>query len=603
MSVFNVISLFGGLALFLYGMRIMGDGLKRGSSSAFKKAMEKVTNNPLIGFLLGLLVTAVIQSSTATIVLTSGLVGAGLITLHQSLGIIIGANVGTTVTGQIIRLLDINSTGAAWLEVFKPSTLAPIAAVIGILLIMAFKFRNSDTLGGIAMGFGILFTGLLNMTAAVAPLSEAPFFSQLFISLADKPVLGFLAGTGVAFTIQSSSATVGILQALSVTGKVTFSSIYSVLTGIYMGDCITTAIVCSIGAKAEARRTGVVHIIYNLSKAFIVLLGVTILHHAGALTGLWAKPLTSGGIANTHTLFNLVCAVLLLPVCGLFEKLARRIVRDDPAGSGRLSSLLESLDRTFFDSPALAMASTRNVISNMAVTSFSAVKRAMGGLVTYDARTVEEINEDETDMDTLADSVSNYLIHLAPHVDAEHGNDMVNYYMKCVSEFERIGDYAVNLTESAGELQDKGTSFSEKAKRELALMEDALDEIMGYANLAFTGDDWTEARHIEPIEEVIDDMVETLRANHLRRLREGRCNVDAGFIFLDILVNVERIADECSNIGIYTISLHDAQAAEMQHDYIRHLHQGENEQFNQEFAAAHAMYFDRLKAIEFGTGD
>ena len=603
MSVFNVISLFGGLALFLYGMRIMGDGLKRGSSSAFKKAMEKVTNNPLIGFLLGLLVTAVIQSSTATIVLTSGLVGAGIITLHQSLGIIIGANVGTTVTGQIIRLLDINSTGAAWLEVFKPSTLAPIAAIIGILLIMAFKFRNSDTLGGIAMGFGILFTGLLNMTAAVAPLSESPFFSQLFINLADKPVLGFLAGTGVAFTIQSSSATVGILQALSTTGKVTFNSIYSILIGIYMGDCITTAIVCSIGARAEAKRTGLVHILYNLSKAVIVLLGVTILHHTGVLNEIWAKPLTSGGIANTHTLFNLVCAALLLPVCGLFEKLARRIVRDDPVGNERLSSLLESLDRTFFDSPALAMASTRNVISNMAETSVSAVKRAMAGLVDYDARTAGEINEDEADMDTLADSVSNYLIHLAPHVDAEHGNDMVNYYMKCVSEFERIGDYAVNLTESAAELQEKGTSFSEKAKRELNLREDALDEIMGYARLAFVGDDWTEARHIEPVEEVIDDLVETLRSNHLRRLREGRCNVDAGFIFLDILVNVERIADQCSNIGVYTISLHDAEAAEMQHDYIRHLHQGENEQFNREFDAARIGYFERLRAIELSTWD
>ena len=601
MTVFNFISLFGGLALFLYGMRIMGNGLKRGSSTAFKKAMEKVTNNPLIGFFMGLLVTAVIQSSTATIVLTSGLVGAGIITLHQSLGIIIGANVGTTVTGQIIRLLDINSTSAAWLEVFKPSTLAPLAAIVGILLIMAFKFRNSDTFGGIAMGFGILFTGLLNMTAAVQPLSDSPAFSQLFISLADKPVLGFLAGTGVAFTIQSSSATIGILQALSITGKVTFGAIYSVLIGIYLGDCITTAIVCSIGARADAKRTCLVHILFNLSKAVIVLLGVTILHHAGVLNGIWSRPLTSGGIANTHTLFNLVCAVLLLPVCGVFEKVARRVIKDDAVGTVKVH--LEALDRNFFGSPALAMDSARKVIAAMADMAFTGVKSSMDTLLSYDRRTVDEINEKEQDMDTLADSVSNYLIHLSPHVDAERGNDMVNYYMKCVSEFERIGDYAVNITESAAELQNKGMVFSDLARQELQLMQDALTVILSHATVAFAEDEPFAARHIEPVEEVIDDLVETLRANHLRRLREGKCSVDAGFVFLDVLVNVERIADQCSNIGVYTISLYDAQAAEMQHDYIKHLHQGEDEQFNREFAAARESYFGRLRTIELGAAE
>ena len=243
MTIFNLITLFGGLALFLYGMRLMGDGLKKGSSDAFKRAMEKVTNNPLVGFLLGLVVTAVIQSSTATIVLTSGLVGAGVMSLHQSIGVILGANVGTTITGQIIRLLDVNASETSLLNFFKPSTLAPLAAIIGILFLMAVKTRQSDTIGSIAMGFGILFPGLMNMTAAVEPLSQSPTFSQLFVSLADKPLLGFLAGAGVAFSIQSSSATIGILQALSVTGQLTFGSIYPILVGIYLGDCVTTAIV------------------------------------------------------------------------------------------------------------------------------------------------------------------------------------------------------------------------------------------------------------------------------------------------------------------------------------------------------------------------
>ena len=243
MTIFNLITLFGGLALFLYGMRLMGDGLKKGSSDAFKRAMEKVTNNPLVGFLLGLVVTAVIQSSTATIVLTSGLVGAGVMSLHQSIGVILGANVGTTITGQIIRLLDVNASETSLLNFFKPSTLAPLAAIIGILFLMAVKTRQSDTIGSIAMGFGILFTGLMNMTAAVEPLSQSPTFAQLFVSLADKPLLGFLAGAGVAFSIQSSSATIGILQALSVTGQLTFGSVYPILVGIYLGDCVTTAIV------------------------------------------------------------------------------------------------------------------------------------------------------------------------------------------------------------------------------------------------------------------------------------------------------------------------------------------------------------------------
>ena len=255
MTIFNFISLFGGLALFLYGMQLMGDGLKKGSSGALKAAMEKVTNNPLVGFLLGLAVTAVIQSSTATIVLTSGLVGAGVLTLHQSIGIILGANVGTTITGQIIRLLDLNADGGAWLNLFKPSTLAPLAAIAGILFIMAIKTPHSDTVGSITMGFGILFTGLLNMTAAVSPLGESPAFAQMFSGLADAPVLGFLAGTGVAFLIQSSSATIGILQALSMTGALTFGSVYAIIIGVNIGDCVTTAIVCSIGSTADAKRT------------------------------------------------------------------------------------------------------------------------------------------------------------------------------------------------------------------------------------------------------------------------------------------------------------------------------------------------------------
>ncbi len=265
MNIFNVITLFGGLAMFLYGMRIMGDGLKAGSSGTLKKAMERITGTPAKAFFLGLAVTAVIQSSTATIVLTSGLVGAGIISLHQSMGIIIGANVGTTITGQIIRLLDLNSSGTWFLEFFKPSTLAPLALIMGIIIIMGVKSDTSQRAGQIIIGFGILFSGLLNMTDAVAVLSDSGILGQLFFRLNDNPVLGYLAGAGVAFMLQSSSATVGILQAFSTSGQLTFGGIYAVLVGVYLGDCVTTAIVCNIGAKPEAKRVGIVNILFNLT--------------------------------------------------------------------------------------------------------------------------------------------------------------------------------------------------------------------------------------------------------------------------------------------------------------------------------------------------
>ena len=600
MTIFNVISLLGGLALFLYGMRIMGDGLTRGSSAALKAAMEKVTNNPIVGFLLGLAVTCVIQSSTATIVLTSGLVGAGILTLHQSLGIILGANVGTTVTGQIIRLLDLNTEAGSWMQLFQPTTLAPLAAIVGILLLMAFHFRNSDTIGGIFIGFGILFTGLLNMTAAVSPLSQSETFSRLFAGLANQPFLGFLAGAGVACLIQSSSATVGILQALSMTGVLSFSSIYAVLLGIYLGDCITTAIVCSIGAKADAKRTGAIHIMFNLSMGVLILLVVTILHRTGAISEFWSKPITSGGIANTHTIFKLAGTLVLLPISGLFEKLSRRIIRDDPvnAQDTQREKVIETLDRAFYASPELALASAHSVIATMADLSCLGVRNALEDLGKDTQSVVSTIKANEANIDSFADHVSDYLIHLSPHVQEGKGNARLNYFIKCVSEFERIGDHAVNLTENSAALVEKHTEFSAAAKRELEVLTDAIKQILDYAWRAFVEHDLTAAHHIEPLEETIDDLVSALRGNHVERLQAGKCSSEAGYIFMDVLVNVERISDHCSNLGMHTIFLYDAKAAEMQHEYIRHLHKGEDSAYNREFDMVHAEYFARLNAAE-----
>ena len=575
MTIFNLITLFGGLALFLYGMRLMGDGLKKGSSDAFKRAMEKVTNNPLVGFLLGLVVTAVIQSSTATIVLTSGLVGAGVMSLHQSIGVILGANVGTTITGQIIRLLDVNASETSLLNFFKPSTLAPLAAIIGIL-----------------------FTGLLSMTAAVSPLSESETFANMFYQLSGKPVLGFLLGAGVAFLLQSSSATIGILQAIATTGALTFSSVYAIIIGVNIGDCVTTAIVCSIGSKADAKRTGVIHILFNIAGSILVIVGLMLLHSFGVLNALWDEALSSGGIANVHTVFRLVSAIVLLPVCGQFEKLSRKLVKDDVRLGENVDHELSLLDEKFFTSPAIALSGAGEAITTMARLARTGVMSAMGVLEQYDAHTIEVINENEEHIDKLADHVDNYLIRLSPHMPSGHGSDMLNYYIQCFGEFERIGDHAVNLTENAQEFLDRSASLSPTAHQELMVLREVLGEILDYTYKAFAATDYEAARHIEPVEEVVDDLVATLRANHIRRVRDGQCTVYAGLTFLDILVNVERIADQCSNVGVFTLSMFDEHIMNNHHDYIQALHQGKDPVFNRAYQEAHDKYFGELKRIE-----
>ena len=399
MDVFNVISLLGGLAMFLYGMRLMGDSLKENSSGTLKKAMSKVTDNPLTAFVLGVLVTALIQSSTATIVITAGLVGAGILTLHQSLGIIIGANVGTTVTGQIIRLLDIDSSGSYVLRFFQPSTLAPIALIIGIVLIMTSFFKNARSVGNIAIGFGILFSGLLNMTGAVNTLSESGVFENLFARLGDNPFLGYVTGAGVAFTLQSSSATIGILQAFSQSGKLMFKSIYSVIVGVYLGDCVTTAIVISIGSKAEARRVGIVNILYNLSKSILVLLAVTVVHKIGLLDKLWDRTANSGMIANTNSIFNLGCALALLPMTGLFEKLGTKLVREKPAKGGKYKSVTDGLNPVFFNTPALALQSCYKTLLTVFTAARTNIEKSFDLLRKYDPAVHKTIlsEEDETD--------------------------------------------------------------------------------------------------------------------------------------------------------------------------------------------------------------
>ena len=600
MDIFDVISLLGGLAMFLYGMRLMGDSLKENSSGTLKKVMGKVTDNPIKAFLLGVLVTALIQSSTATIVITAGLVSAGILTLHQSLGIIVGANVGTTVTGQILRLLDLDASGTSLLRFLQPSTLAPIALIIGIILIMGSFFKNSRSVGNIAIGFGILFSGLLNMTGAVNSLSESGVFESLFSRLGDNPVLGYLAGAGVAFALQSSSASVGILQAFSATGLLSFKSIYALIVGIYLGDCVTTAIVCSIGAKPDARRVGIVNILFNLGKSILVLAGVTLIHKLGLLDSLWDRTVNSSIIANTNTVFNLCCALALLPMMKLFEKLSCRIVKGKAEKESKYKAVTDALNPVFFDTPALAFQSCYNLLLSVFGGSRTNIEKAFRLLRQYDAAVHREILAEEDEIDRMTDKVSQYMVSFLPHLQNQDHVAIMDQYYKVTSEFERLGDHAVNIAEHAATLHKNNTILSAAAMSELAVLESAIINILDESEQTFRKRDVDAARRIEPLVQVISDLITVLKRNHLKRMSTGECNVYADSTYTDLLIEFHRIADVCSNVGIATMVRVYPELADHEHLYFDRLHQGGDEAYDAAYQRVRQRYFTLLGGLAPG---
>ena len=580
MDIFGVISLLGGLAMFLYGMRLMGDALKENSSGTLKRVMGKVTDNPVKAFLLGVLVTALIQSSTATIVITAGLVSAGILTLHQSLGIIIGANVGTTVTGQIIRLLDIDASGTSFLRFLQPSTLAPIALIVGILLIMGNFFKNSKSIGNIAIGFGILFSGLLNMTGAVNSLQESGVIESLFSRLGVSPVLGYLTGAGVAFVLQSSSAAVGILQAFSATGLLQFNAIYAVIVGIYLGDCVTTAIVCSIGAKPDAKRVGLINILFNLSKTVLILVAVTVIHRIGLLDGLWNRTVNSGIIANTNSIFNLSCALLLLPLLTVYEKISLRVIKDKPVKESKFK---------FQSCYHLLLAVLEAARTN--------IERSFQLLKHYDPRLHAELNDDENEIDRMTDRVSVYLVQFLPHLQNQDHVAIMDQYYKVTSEFERLGDHAVNIAEYAANLQKNQTVLSEAALGELAVLESAILNILDETDQTFRKRDVDAAQRIEPLVQVIADLISVLKRNHLKRMSTGECNVYANAAYTDLMIEFQRISSVCSNVGIATMVRVYPELGDHEHLYYDRLHAGGDEAFDAACDRVHERYFSVLSGL------
>lgn len=596
MNIFSVISLVGGLAMFLYGMEIMGDGLKNASGSALKVILGKATQNVVFGVITGMLVTAVIQSSTATIVLTVGLITAGVLNLKQAVSIVMGANIGTTVTAQIIRLMDIDSTGNMILEFFKPSTLAPIAMTVGILLIMFIKSPNSNTKGEIFMGFGILFSGIMNMTAAVEPLSESQEFIDLMYKFGDQPIIAIIVGLVMTVIVQSSSAMVGMIQALSVTGAMTFNLVYPLIMGINLGTCVTTALVCSIGSSKDAKRTGVVHIVFNVIGTILFMIAMTIIKSMGGFPELWGSVVDSGGIANFQTVFNLVTAIVLVPFAGQLVALSLKIIKPEERDAEDRADLAVP-DEKLFAIPEMAFSEAKNAIAHMGFVALKNFKRCCKLLDEYDEGRVNVINDNEDNLDIFTDNIESYLVNLSKHIENDIDNQRVNNFVHTSTNFERIGDHAINIMEVAQTINSGKLELSGNAKSELELVQEAVVEICELTVDAFKEMSSDMAKRIEPLEEVIDDMVLALKDRHIERLKKGDCSTATGMAFMEILTNLERISDQCSNIAILILSESDRRILGNHHAYIRELHKGGDVTFDTEHEKRKEQYLKRLEEI------
>jgi len=594
--IITLVEMFGGLGMFLYGMELMGDGLKQGSGAALKNFMSKLTGNIVIGMITGTIVTAIIQSSTATIVLTVGLIGAGILNLRQAVSIVLGANIGTTVTAQIIRLMDIETSGGSILVFFKPDTLAPIALIAGIFLFMFLKKGSSKNVGMICLGFGILFTGLMGMTDAVEPLAESQAFVDALSFFSDMPMLSIVTGLVLTVIIQSSSAMVGILQALSSTGTITFELVYPMIMGINLGTCVTTALVCSIGSSKDAKRTGVVHIVFNTIGTILFMIGMTLMRQAGFMPNLWESICNSGVIANFQTIFNLITALVLLPFTGLLVKLSCRIVKDDKDEPNQYPELA-ALDRKLLISPVLALSQVTKSVAEMAKAARDNVALSLEQFEGYDEQRAEIINSREEQIDRFTDNAENYLIELSHGIESDRENSQVNVLMQCTPNIERIGDYATNFDEMAKKMADSSLTFSEQAKKELVLLGDAVREILRLTVDALELDSESTARRIEPLEQVIDDMVRMLKNNHSARLRQGTCSIDAGLVYMDLLTHLERTADQCSNIALLVLGKNNADIMNNYHKYIEELHASGDQTYLAEQKNRRDQYIAPLEAL------
>ncbi len=557
MSIFDVLDLIGGLSLFLFGMTLMGQALERRAGSRLKALLGRMTTNKMAGLLTGLGVTAIIQSSSATTVMVVGFVNSGLMTLRQAINVIMGANIGTTVTAWILSLAGIDSKNV-FIRLLKPSSFTPVLALIGIIFFMVSKSSKRKDTGMILLGFATLMYGMESMSGAVSGLRNVPEFQQLFIAFTN-PVLGVAAGAVLTAVIQSSSASVGILQALASTGAVTYGAAIPIIMGQNIGTC-ATALLSSVGTGKNARRAALVHLSFNVIGT-AVWLTVFCIVRAVFSPVLLTQSASLMGIAVAHSVFNILCTFLMLPLSGMLEKLVCRLIPDS-----ELPDKAKLLDERLLGSPALALNQCRRVLDRMAVSAVGAMRDSMGCILQYDAAAAEKIRAAEDETDHLEDIISTYLLKLTATHLGEEESVRATEYMKLVGDYERIADHAVNILESAEEMREKEIAFTDQAADEYKKITAAEENILDLSYQAFSKNDPVAARRTEPLAQVIGQLKEELRTRHILRLQKGECTVAAGFIWSDLLTNLERVSDHCSNISgcvldsfEHTMNIHENQ--------------------------------------------
>ncbi|WP_022750415.1 Na/Pi cotransporter family protein [Lachnobacterium bovis] len=581
MDIFGVLTLLGGLALFLFGMSIMGDSLTKLSGGKLEQILEKLTSTRLSAVLLGTAVTAVIQSSSATTVMVVGFVNSGIMKLSQAVGIIMGANVGTTVTSWMLSLTGIEGSSMV-MKLLKPSSFAPILAAIGIVLMMFSKKEKSKDIGLILLGFTVLMTGMESMSNAVKPLADDERFTHLLL-LFKNPVFGIAAGAVLTAVIQSSSASVGILQALCKTGAVSYGAAMPIIMGQNIGTCVT-AIISSIGAKKNAKRAAAIHLYFNLigtTLFLIVFYGINAIVRFDFID----KSVNAAGIAIVHSLFNIASVVVLFPFANLLVKMAKMTIKvEDEHASNEITML----DERFLEQPGVAMEMSKKEAIRMAELTKEAIVKAMSVLFNYDKKVAEQVIELEQKIDKYEDAIGSYLVKLSARDLSQNDSRSMSVILHTIGDFERISDHAVNIVESAKEIEDRELEFSKKALKEITIFSEAVLDIVDRSVEAFINEDYEMAKKVEPLEQVIDSLNIDAKQHHIKRLRKGKCTMELGLVLEDIITNFERVADHCSNIGICMIQINDD--GYETHEYLEIIKQERYPWFEEEYKELSKKY-------------
>ena len=580
MDIFHALTMLGGLCLFLFGMNFMGQALERRAGGKLRTLLDKMTGSVGAGFLTGLGITAIIQSSSATTVMVVGFVNSGLMTLRQAINVIMGANVGTTVTAWLLSLAGIDG-GSVWLQLLKPTAFTPVLALIGIIFYMFCKDSRKKETGSILLGFATLMFGMDTMSAAVAGLKDVPGFAELFLAFTN-PLLGVLVGAVLTAIIQSSSASVGILQALASTGQVSYAAAVPIIMGQNIGTCVTS-LISSIGVTKNAKRVAVVHISFNIIGTIVLLI---LYYGLDAILGFpfTDQPIDQLGIAICHSVFNVFTTVILLPMQKQLVKIAEFVVRDDPKDKETYAFL----DERLLNTPSFAISECTNQTTGMCRIARDSILEAISLGEGFDEKKVEFIREHENQLDLYEDKLGTFLVKLSSNDLSDEDTRKVSLLLHTIGDFERIGDHALNLVKSAEEMDEKQIQFSPAAQKELTVVANALKEIISITTKAFERNDLELAGRVEPLEQVIDGLILDIKTNHIDRLQNGACTIELGFILSDLLTNYERVSDHCSNIAVAMIEV--AHSSFDTHEYLNTLKNMDNPQFQQRYEEYKTMY-------------